>query len=134
MARLSPQEFDVLVAELVAHHGLGKLRQQLLRTNLVVSQRSVATPAAIARTLYPLTAGFAREGLPTQLLLGLWEDMLGKKVDEENAKRLEEIAEQVNACLTTDQSVADGRRDDLVRALDAYRELLETRIGAEATR
>jgi hypothetical protein len=134
MAQLSPEEFRELTNELVERHGLGRLQEKLLRSNVVVSRRRVATPEAISRALHALTAGLAREGLPSQIVLALWEEALHGKVDEESAKGLEELAERINACLDEALEVASDKEDELRTALEEYRRRLGERIGERAAR
>ena len=134
MAQLSPEEFTELAEELVARHGLGRLQEKLIRTNLVVSRRRLASPEAIARALHPLTAGLAREGMATQLVLALWEEALGSQVDEESAKDLEELAGRINACLDASFEVADDKEEELKSALEAYRKRLADKVGERAAR
>ena len=134
MAQLSPEEFLELTNELVERHGLGRLQEKLLRSNVVVSRRRVATPEAISRALHSLTAGLAREGLPSQIVLALWEEALHGKVDEESARTLEELAERINACLDEALEVASDKEDELRGALDEYRRQLGEKIGGRAAR
>jgi hypothetical protein len=134
MAQLSPEEFRELTNELVERHGLGRLQEKLLRSNVVVSRRRVATPEAISRALHALTAGLAREGLPSQIVLALWEEALHGKVDEESAKGLEELAERINACLDEALEVASDKEDELRTALEEYRRRLGERIGERGAR
>src|SRR5688572_26215468 len=134
MAQLSSEEFLELTNELVERHGLGRLQEKLLRSNVVVSRRRVATPEAISRALHGLTAGLAREGFPSQIVLALWEEALHGKVDEESAKGLEELAERINACLDEALEVATDKEDELRGALDEYRRMLGEKIGERAAR
>ena len=134
MARLTPDEFTELVEELVSFHGLGGLQQKLLRTNLVVSRRLLARPGAISRQLYQLTAGLGREGMPTQVVIALLEEVLAAKLDEDKTKELEAIAERINACLTPEFDVDRAKEGDLRSAVGEYRKLLEERAGERAAR
>ncbi|MGH7805216.1 MAG: hypothetical protein ACREQJ_12790 [Candidatus Binatia bacterium] len=134
MAQLSLDEFGELTQELVERHGLGRLQEKLLRSNVVVSRRRVATAEAIARALHSLTAGLAREGLASQIVLALWEEALGGKVDEESAKGLEELAEKINSCLDAELEVSSDREEELRAALADYHRRLGEKIGERAAR
>ncbi|MEA2626818.1 MAG: hypothetical protein QOD06_2863 [Candidatus Binatota bacterium] len=134
MARLTLAEFGELVEELVEFHHLGMLREKLLRSNTVVSQRVLSSPTSIAHQLYQRTAGLGRDGLPTQVVLALWEELLGSKIDEESSKKLEEIADRINGCLTAAQDVDPAREQDLRSAIGDYRTTLAERAGDRASR
>ena len=123
-----------MVEELVAFHRLGKLREKLLRSNTVVSGRLLGTSGAISRQLYQLTAGLAREGAPTQVVLALWEELLGSKLAEEVTKKLEESAERINACLTEELRVDPTREDELRAAVSEYHSALGEHVGERASR
>jgi len=134
VAQLSIEEFSGLMDELVARHGLSKLQGQLSRANVVVSKKMIATPAMITRTLFRLTAGLAREGLASQVVLALWEEALGGALDEETGRELEALAEKINACLAHDLEIAGGKDDEIRGALTEYRGRLAGRIGERAAR
>lgn len=134
MARLNAGEFEQLIHLLAAAHGLGRLQDRLVRLNAVVSRRRLGNEASLARQLYPLTGGLERDGVATRVVLALWEEHLGSKLEEDASKRLDELAEQVNACLTESHGIAPGKDDDLRQALSAYREELARHVGEEAAR
>lgn len=134
MARLSSAEFQTLIEELAQAEGIGKLQEKLLRTRALVSRRSFGSIQSLARQLYQLTLGLEREGLPSQVVVALWEEMLREKLGDEPTKRLEEIAEKINACLVGEKDIDPARENDLRAALGEYRDALAARIGDAAAR
>jgi hypothetical protein len=134
VARLSAAEFRELIDELVALDGLGKLQDKLLRSHAIVSRRRIGNAESLARQLYQLTVGLEREGLPSQVVVALWEDLLSRKLDEEVGKQLEVIAERINACLREEHEIDPAKESDLRAALTDYRAALATKLGETAAR
>ena len=60
--------------------------------------------------------------------------MLSAKLGEDGEKRLEEIAEKVNACLGKDEAIVEGKEEELDRALVEYRDALRAAAGPELAR
>lgn len=134
MARLTANEFEALIRVLTEAHGLGKLQDRLVRLNAVVSRRRLGSETALARQLYPLTGGLERDGVATRVVLALWEELLGQKLEEDSSKRLDELAERVNACLTERHEVEPAKENELREALEAYRQELAGHVGEDAAR
>jgi hypothetical protein len=134
VARLTAQEFQELIEELVRLDGLAKLQDKLIRSHALVSRRRLGNVEAVARQLFQLTVGLEREGLATQVLLALWEDLLQRHLDEETGKHLEQLAGEINSCLSHDNQIDHGKREDLRGALAKYQETLAGRVGATAAR
>ena len=134
MARLSAEEFRELIEELAAVEGLGKLQEKLLRSHAIVSRRRIGNTESLSRQLYQLTLGLEREGLPSQVVVALWEDLLSRKLDEEAGKQLEEIAERINACLAEGNEIDAAKEADLRAALADYRTALAAKLGDTAAR
>lgn len=134
MAQLTPEEFRELTGELLARRGMRAVQERLAKSNVVVSRRGISSEAAMARTLYGLTAGLAREGAATHLVIAMWEEGLAAAIDDEAGRVLEDIAGRVNACLTPGLDEVPGREEELVRALESYRESLAARVGERAAR
>ena len=134
MARLSAAEFRELIEELAAVEGLGKLQEKLLRSHAIVSRRRIGDTESLSRQLYQLTLGLEREGLPSQVVVALWEDLLSHKLDEEAGKQLEKIAERINACLGETKEVDAAKEADLRAALVDYRTALAAKLGDTAAR
>ncbi len=134
MARLSAAEFEQLIEELAQREGLGKLQEKLLRTRALVSRRRLGSTQALARQLYQLTLGLERESFTTRVLLALWEELLGSKVDESASAELEGAAAKINECLDESYEVAADRAVALQAALGAYQASLAARVGENAAR
>jgi len=129
MAHLSIEEFTAAVTALAEHSGVERLRDRLARLNAFTSRRGLNSPAAIAQRLHQLTGGLRRPVIGTYAFTSLWNEMIAAKLGEEGEKRLEALAEQVNACLGPDDGIAPGREEELDRALAAYRETLAAATG-----
>jgi hypothetical protein len=134
VARLSPSEFRELIDELVKVEGLGKLQDKLLRSRALVSRRRVGNVDVLSRQLYQLSLGLDRDGLVSQVVVALWEERLRQGLDEEAAKRLEEIGEKVNACLAGGREVDAAKESELRAALAEYRGALAEHVGEVAAR
>jgi hypothetical protein len=72
--------------------------------------------------------------MPTFAFTTLWGEMLQAKLGEDGEKRLEELAGKVNACLTTDEHIVEGKDEEIDRALAEYSEALTTVAGADVAR
>ncbi len=134
MANLSETEFSQAVQALVEHYGLERLRDRFAKMGAITNRRGLNTPAALSDRLYRLSGGLRRQAMPSFAFTSLWGEMLEAKLGKDGEKRLEELAEKVNACLTGDERVLEGKEDDLDRALADYREALSSAAGAEVAR
>ena len=134
MARLSPSEFHDLIDELVKIEGLGKLQEKLLRSRALVSRRRLGSVDSLSRQLHQLTLGLERDSLASQVVVALWEERLRQGLDEQAAKRLEEIGEKVNACLVDGLDVDPAKESDLRAALAEYHGALAEHVGDVAAR
>jgi hypothetical protein len=134
VARLTAAEFRELIEELANVEGIGKLQSKLLRSRALVSRRSVGNVESLSRQLFQLTLGLEREVLASQVVVALWEELLREKLGEEAAKRLEDIAEKINACLVDGKDVDSARESDLRAALAEYRGALAEHVGDVAAR
>jgi hypothetical protein len=130
MAQLTQAEFAEAVAALAAHHGVERLRDRLARMNAFTSRRGLNSAAAIADRLHLLTGGLRRQVPATYAFSSLWGEMIAARVGDEGEKRLEALADEVNACLAPDDSIAPGREEPLDAALARYRAVLEELAGA----
>jgi len=129
MARLTAAEFRDLIEELARAEGIGKLQSKILRSRALVSRRSVGSVESLSRQLYQLTLGLEREGLASQVVVALWEELLRDKIGEDAGKKLEEIAEKINGCLVGGKDVDPGRENELRAALAEYRGALSEHSG-----
>jgi hypothetical protein len=131
MAALSESELTRTVRLMVDHYGLDRLRDRFANLGAFKSRRGVNTPEQLADRLYRLSGGLRRQAIPTYAFSSLWAEMLQAKVGEEGEKRLEELADKVNACLGSDERVVEGKDAELDQALAAYREALASITGPE---
>ena len=134
MAQLTQAEFNQAVAALAEHHGVERLRDHLARMNAFTSRRGLNSASAIAERLHLLTGGLRRQVPGTYAFSSLWGEMIAKRVGEEGEKRLESLADEVNACLAPDDSIVDGKEDALDQALARYRAVLEELAGVQVAR
>jgi hypothetical protein len=134
MAHLTPAEFTEAVGALATHFGVERLRDRLARMNAFTSRRGLNTASAIADRLHLLTGGLRRQVAATYAFSTLWNEMVGAGLGEEGEKRLETLADAVNACLDEGEAIASGKEDDLDRALAAYRDALAGATGPDVAR
>jgi len=121
MAQLTASEFGEAVAALAAHHGVERLRDRLARMNAFTSRRGLNSAAAIADKLHLLTGGLRRAVPATFAFSSLWNEMVGGTLGEGGEKKLETLAEQVNACLDEQEAIVPGKEEALDEALAGYR-------------
>jgi hypothetical protein len=129
MAQLTAAEFAEAVALLADHHGVARLRERLARMNAFTSRRGLNTPAAIAERLHSLTGGLRRPVPATYAFSAVWNELVSERMGSDGEKRLEALADRVNACLAPDEAILPGKEEDLDRALAGYREALEAAVG-----
>lgn len=129
MARLNASEFEDLIGCLADELGVAKLQERLVRANALVSRRHSGSIGALARQLYQLTVGLEKDGVPSRVLMALWEEKLAAGSDEKTSEQLEEIAKSVNGCLDDGGHLLAGREDELRGALVSYREVLAGKVG-----
>jgi len=129
MAQITQAEFNQAIEALAEHHGVERLRDHLARMNAFTSRRGLNSAGAIAERLYLLTGGLRRQVPGTYAFSSLWADMVGKRIGEDGEKKLEAIADEVNACLAPDDSIVDGKEEALDQAVAKYRQALEELTG-----
>ena len=129
MAQLSHEEFVAAVAALAEHHGVERLRERLARMNAFHSRRGLNTAAALAERLELLTGGLRRAVPATYAFSSLWNEMVGARLGEDGEKKLEGLADGVNACLDEREGIVPGKEDALDQALAAYRDALAAGTG-----
>ena len=134
MAQLTSDEFAEAVKALAEHHGVERLRDRLARMNAFTSRRGLNTSTAIAERLHLLTGGLRRAVAATYAFSTIWNEMVTTRLGEGGEKKLEALADQVNACLTEQETVAPNKEAALDEALAAYRAMLEAAVGAEVAR
>jgi ABC-type transporter Mla subunit MlaD len=124
MAQLTASEFGEAVAALAAHHGVERLRDRLASMNAFTSRRGLNSAPAIADKLHLLTGGLRRAVPATYAFSSLWNEMVGGNLGEDGEKKLETLAEQVNACLDEQEAIVTGKEQALDEALAGYRDAL----------
>lgn len=134
MAQLTAAEFADAVTALAEHHGVERLRDRLARMNAFTSRRGLNSAAAIAERLHVLTGGLRRQVPATYAFSSLWSEMVAERLGEDGEKRLEGLAEEVNACLGERDDVVPGKEEALDQALTTYRDTLAAATGAGVAR
>ena len=129
MAQLTTTEFGEAVAALAEHHGIERLRERLAKMNAFTSRRGLNSAAAIADRLHLLTGGLRRAVPATYAFSSLWNEMVGGRLGEDGEKKLETLAEQVNACLDEQEAIVAGKEQALDEALAGYRDALAAVAG-----
>src|SRR5579885_3453550 len=119
MAALTPREFTDAVCILAEQLGTARLRDRLASLGAFTSRRGLNTPVAIAERLFHLSGGLRRQSPATFAFTRLWTEVVTGGLDAETEKKLEALADAVNACLTADNGIAPGKEADLDRALAA---------------
>jgi hypothetical protein len=134
MAHLTAAEFGEAVSALAAHVGLEQLKDRLARMNAFTSRRGLGTASALADRLHLLTGGLRRPAPATYAFSTLWNEMVAARLGEDGEKRLETLADEVNACLADDESIVAGKEEALDLALAAYHDALAGATGPEVAR
>ncbi len=130
MAQLTATEFGEAVAALAEHHGVERLRERLAQMNAFTSRRGLNSAAAIADKLHLLTGGLRRAVPATYAFSSLWSEMVGGHLGEDGEKKLETLADQVNACLDEQEAIVAGKEQALDEALAGYRVAVAAVTGA----
>ena len=134
MAFLTAEEFGAAIGVLAEHHGVERLRERLARLNAFTSRRGLNSAPAIADRLFALSGGLRRQVGATFAFTSLWQELVGARLGETGEKRLETLADEVNACLAPDDTIVSGKEADIDRALAAYREALTEVAGPAVAR
>lgn len=131
MAQLTTQEFENMVVTVVERIGFNRFYENLIKANALVSRKRPANAKALATQLYQLSAGLRREHPARYAVEVMWQDILSKNVNEEQTEIVEQLIEQVNACLSEKFEIVPEKIADLVTALGAYHRGLATLTTAE---
>ncbi len=134
MANLTAPEFTEAMSLLAGHFGLGRLRDRMAAMKAFTTRRGLNSPEALADRVFRLSGGLRLQSTPTFAFTALWGEMLTAKLGEDGEKKLEELAEKVNACLTEQETLVEGKEAEIDAALAAYREALTEGTGAEVAR
>ncbi|MBI3770355.1 MAG: hypothetical protein HY271_17940 [Deltaproteobacteria bacterium] len=131
----SAQELRGAIGLLAERLGYGKLHDRLVRLNAFVSRRKPASPELLADRIYNLSGGLRLQVPATLAFHTVWSETFAGAIGEENDKKLEGIADRINATLTADErGVRDGREAELDAAIGEYERVLAAAIGPDAAR
>lgn len=134
MASLTVPEFNEAVTLLAERMGVGRLRDKLGALGAFTSRKGLNSAEAIAERLYQLSGGLRRQVIATYAFTSLWTDQIGQALGDDGTKRLEELADKVNVCLTSTETIVEGKEEELDTALSAYREALAAAAGPAMAR
>jgi hypothetical protein len=135
MANPNGQELREAVALMVERVGYNKLHDRLVRLNAFVSRRKPASPDVLADRLYSLTGGLRRQVPATLAFHTVWSETFSQSIVEDDEKRLEALADRINAALTEDEhGIRDDQRAELESALGEYERILAAAIGPRPAR
>ena len=135
MANPNGQELREAVALMVERVGYNKLHDRLVRLNAFVSRRKPASPDVLADRLYSLTGGLRRQVPATLAFHTVWSETFSQSIVEADEKRLEALANRINATLTEDEhGIRDDQRAELESALGDYERILAAAIGPRPAR
>lgn len=135
MAAPTGQELREAIALIAERIGYGKLHERLVRLNAFVSRRKPPSPDVLADRIYTLSAGLRRQVPATLAFQTLWAETFSSAVGEENEKKLEGVADRINATLAEDErAVQEGKESELDAAIGEYEEILTAAIGPRAAR
>lgn len=134
MALLTRPEFGEAVDVLCDHFGLARLRDKLATLGAFQSRRGLNTPVELSDRLFRLSGGLRLQVGATYGFSVAWGEMLQAKLGDDGEKKLEELADKVNACLDGEERIVSGKEGDLDAALAEYRSALAGAIGERAAR
>ncbi len=135
MASPNGQELREAIGLVAERIGYGKLHERLVRLNAFVSRRKPPSPDVLADRIYTLSAGLRRQVPATLAFQTVWAETFSSAIGEDNEKKLEAIADRVNATLTEDErAIREGKEAELDAAIGDYEQTLAAAIGPRATR
>ena len=135
MAAPTAQELRDAIGLLAERVGYGKLHERFVRLNAFVSRKKPPSPDILADRIYSLSGGLRRQVAATIAFHTVWSETFASAIGEENEKKLEGIADRINATLTADEhGVQEGREAELDAAIGEYEDVLAAAIGPQAAR
>lgn len=134
MAQLTAAEFTEAIGVLAEEIGLQRLRDKLVGMRALVSGKGLNSIKVLAERLYLLSGGLRRQTPATIGFFAVWNQTLHAKLGEEGEKRLEELADQVNACLDEKERIIEEKRTQLEQVLAEYETTLAAAVGPRLAR
>ena len=134
MANLTQAEFQGAITLLAKEMGLHRLRDRFVKLNALVTRRKVASPQALADQLYMLSSGLRRQAPATYAFHVVWGESLSARLGEDGEKRLEKLADAVNACLGEGDRILPEKAAELDAALAEYAAALSAAVGSDMAR
>jgi hypothetical protein len=134
MALLTHPEFTEAVDVLCEHFGLARLRDKLATLGAFNSRRGLNSAAELAERLFRLSGGLRLQVGATYGFSVLWGEMLSGRLGAEGEKKLEQLADKVNACLDGHEKLVAGKEAELEAALGDYHTALAAVVGERAAR
>jgi hypothetical protein len=129
MAQITQDEFKRAVTAIVDHLGLPRTRDKLGTMGAFKSRRGLNSTEALTERLFRLSGGLRMQVGATYGFMMLWGEMLHDKLGEDGEKRVEELADKVNACLDHGEHLIPGKEAELDESLAAYRAALAEGVG-----
>jgi hypothetical protein len=134
MALLTHPEFCSAVDVLCEHFTLPRLRDRLASLGAFTSRRGLNSPAELAERLFRLSGGLRLQVRATYGFSMVWGEMLSARLGDDGEKKLEALADKVNACLDDKEKLVAGKEADLEAALAEYHQALAAAVGEQAAR
>jgi len=135
VANPNGQELRGAIGILAERLGYGKLHDRFVRLNAFVSRKKPPSPDVLADRIYSLSGGLRRQVAATIAFHTVWSETFASAIGEENEKKLEALADRINATLTEgERAVQQGREAELDAAIGEYEEVLAAAIGPQAAR
>jgi len=129
MAQITQDEFRRAVTAIVEHFGVPRTRDKLGTMGAFKSRRGLNSTDALTERLFRLSGGLRMQSGATYGFMMLWGELLHDKLGDEGEKRVEELADKVNACLDGSEHLVPGKEAELDEALAAYRAVLAESVG-----
>jgi hypothetical protein len=106
-----------------------------VRLNAFVSRKKPPSPDVLADRIYSLTGGLRRTVPATVAFHTVWAESVTQAIPDEDDKKLEDLADRINATLTeNERAVRDERAAELDAALGEYEQILAAAVGPRCAR
>lgn len=134
MANYTLRELEDALGVLADGGSVEKLRDRLARLNAFHSRRGMNDLHSLAERVFALSSGLRRDMPTTRAFQALWMEYIGHRLNEDIGRKLDDLADGVNAHLHEDGSVKDGEQEALEKAIETYEDRLARRVGGMAAR